>query len=338
LNTDRDSEARGLPVALAERVMVLGGYGVRNVGDEAMLAGILTRLARERVTVVSRNPYETASMHQVTAVTPIRALALLPKHDVLLIGGGGLFSSQMGLAGRLIPTFGLLASLLSVRVIIEGVDIDRQSPAFVRKTLRLLLSRCSSITVRDRVSRDSLATWGVQSQVAPDLSTFMPCAPLDSRFAESLGLRDDRPCVGLCLNGVNSVDEARVLEVMPLVMRRLPNVTFCFIAMSQHPTASHQNDLRLAHQLKERVPELLILEDWLHPQQILGVFCYLSAAVCMRYHSLLFAQRAGVPIVGLPYAEKCRRWLEEAGEDEAPFDADSLTARLEAIVAAPSLV
>jgi len=42
-------------------------------------------------------------------------------------------------------------------------------------------------------------------------------------------------------------------------------------------------------------------------------FSLLAAAVCMRYHSLLFAARAGIPIVAIPYAEKCRTWLDEHG-------------------------
>jgi len=53
----------------------------------------------------------------------------------------------------------------------------------------------------------------------------------------------------------------------------------------------------------------------------------------MRYHSLLFAERAGIPIVPIAYAEKCRHWLEERGlgdVDASPASVvDALRAALE---------
>jgi hypothetical protein len=33
----------------------------------------------------------------------------------------------------------------------------------------------------------------------------------------------------------------------------------------------------------------------------------------MRYHSLLFAERAGIAVLPIPYAPKCDRWLAERG-------------------------
>ncbi len=53
---------------LPDPVLVVGGYGYRNVGDEAILASLLRALEGRRVTVVSRLPAETTAMHGVRAV------------------------------------------------------------------------------------------------------------------------------------------------------------------------------------------------------------------------------------------------------------------------------
>ena len=49
---------------------MVGAYGYRNVGDEAILAGLLTTLGGRRVTVVSRSPAETSALHGVPAIPP----------------------------------------------------------------------------------------------------------------------------------------------------------------------------------------------------------------------------------------------------------------------------
>jgi hypothetical protein len=67
--------------------------------------------------------------------------------------------------------------------------------------------------------------------------------------------------------------------------------------MSQHPFVPAHNDLLLGRRLQLRSPRLAILEGSLRPEEVMAVFGSLSAAVCMRYHSLLFAARAGTPII-----------------------------------------
>jgi polysaccharide pyruvyl transferase WcaK-like protein len=48
----------------------------------------------------------------------------------------------------------------------------------------------------------------------------------------------------------------------------------------------------------------------------------------MRYHSLLFAARAGVPIAAIPYAPKCDAWLREAGLEPVTPTGAALEAHL----------
>src|SRR5690606_26903894 len=99
-------------------VLVVGAYGMGNIGDEAMLAGLLRRLRGRRVTVVSGDPAATRRLHRVKAVSARRASTELARTDAVVIGGGSLFSSHMGRRGRLIPLFGLIASALGKPVVL----------------------------------------------------------------------------------------------------------------------------------------------------------------------------------------------------------------------------
>ena len=54
-----------------------------------------------------------------------------------------------------------------------------------------------------------------------------------------------------------------------------------------------------------------MLDPRVHPAVVLAAFAHLSAAVCMRFHSVLFAHRMGVPVVPVSYAPKVTTWLAE---------------------------
>lgn len=310
------------------RVMILGGYGVRNVGDEAILAGLLPQLdGAGSVTVVSRNPNETKALHGVNAVSPAAALLALLRCDALIVGGGGLFSSDTGPLGRLIPKFCRIAMMRGLPVAFHGVGVYSSASPGLMKEIAQLAIRLTSFTVRDSASVRTLAAIGVESEGVPDLSASMPAAGQDLVRAvlDEAGLETGRPIVGLCLSSINE-RVARYLQLaVPQLCEALPELQFCFIPMSQHPTNVRHNDAAFGLWLKERAPRLRIVAGEHHPSVVLGLFSQLAAAVCVRYHSLLFANRAGVPIVGVPYSEKCQSWLDDHGQQSLDLDHELLT-------------
>jgi polysaccharide pyruvyl transferase WcaK-like protein len=300
----------GLP-SLPDPILILGGSGYRNVGDEAMLAGLLTELGDRRVTVVSRAPAETSGMHGVPAVGVGDAVAALRRHRSILIGGGSLFGSDMGAIGRLLPAFGLWASALGREVALVGIGLDPQPGAAA--LVRRLAHRAKVVRVRDRSSVEVLAGWGIRAEVGPDLSKAMAPAPpaTGAALLRAAGVRLGRPVVGLSLTALAPSLAARVLEAVSGAIDELPETQFCFIPMSQHPFVQAHNDLLLARRLRARQPRVAILEGSHHPAAVLAACGHLTALVGMRYHSLLFAERQAVPLVPISYAPKTRTWLAE---------------------------
>lgn len=317
-------------------VLVIGGYGYRNVGDEAILAGLLTTLGGQRVTVVSRAPAETTAMHGVPAVGVGEALGALRRHRTLLVGGGGLFGRDMGRMGRLLPAFGLLARALGLRLVVDGVGVDADMRGPNRALVRALLRAAGSVTVRDEASARVLREWEIEAVVADDLSARM--APASSRIGRSLlrasGVDERKPVVGLCLTAVDErIGRAAAAAVTDLAAR-YPDLQLCFIPMSQHPFVGTHNDLLLARSLQAAVPRLRIVEGTHHPATILSLFGMLDAVVAMRYHAYLFADRASVPLIPITYADKCASWLAERGMHPVEPTGDALARAMDALLPA----
>ena len=320
---------------LPEPILVVGGYGYRNAGDEAILAGLLVQLGLERsVTVVSRMPAETAATYGVRAISPRRAVLGIRSYRSVIIGGGGLFGRDMGTIGRLLPLYGLLASRLGLHVAILGVGVDPDMRPVAARLLRRLATHAVAFTVRDRRSADILAGWGIAAEVLPDLSAIVQPAPASAgrELLRVAGLDPDRPVVGLALTGLRAHQAAALEGAVAHCVAELPEVQFCFIPMSQHPFVHAHNDLVLGRRLQSQSPRLAVLEGSLNPADLLAVFGCLSATVCMRYHSLLFADRMGSSIIPLPYAPKCEAWIAERGLRAVPLAPATLASAIRGAV------
>ena len=319
--------------------LIVGGYGYRNAGDEAILGGLLQLLGRDDVTVVSRAPAETAATHGVRSIGLPEAPLAVRTHRAIVIGGGGLFGRDMGKLGRLLPLAGLAATAVGREVALIGIGVDREMPRTTALLIARLGARAVSVTVRDEASRVVLAEIGVEARVAPDLSTLVPSAgrAAGGRQLRSLGLDPGRrPVIGLALTAVDAELGGRVREAIKRVVDVRPDLDFCLVPMSRHPFVAGHNDALFAASLVRERPRLRILAVPDDPSQLLGIFEAFAAAVCMRYHSLLFAERAGIPILPVAYAEKCDHWLAERGLGSLAPEAGPLIAGLDALLAESS--
>ena len=313
----------------AKPMLVVGGYGYRNAGDEAILAGLLRVTGRDGVTVVSRMPAETRAVHDVRSVPLGESPAAIARHRGLVIGGGGLFGRDMGLLGRVLPLAGVAAAAAGRDVRVLGVGVDREMPGSARRLLGLLGRRARSVVVRDLKSQEILAELGVPAVVAPDLSSLVPSAgPLvGRRILDAAGFHPGRrPVVGVALAGLNPELAVRMEHALIATIDALPEIEFAVLPMSRHPFVPAHNDAVFANRLVAKRPRLQIVAPPDDTAALLGVYEAFSAAVCMRYHSLLFAERAATPIVPVAYAEKCRHWLDERGLASAEPSPEALTA------------
>ena len=103
--------------------------------------------------------------------------------------------------------------------------------------------------------------------------------------------------VGLALTGVDPALADRVIGATTAAIDALPDAQFCFIPMSRHPWVPSHDDRLFAQRLTLQRPRVAVLDGPLPPDLVLAAIGELSALVAMRYHAMLFASRAGVPLI-----------------------------------------
>ncbi|MEO0456016.1 MAG: polysaccharide pyruvyl transferase family protein [Cyanobacteria bacterium P01_A01_bin.114] len=176
------------------RALICGYYGHYNLGDEAMLAGMLHQLRQWRPeaspTVYSNHPTDTAQRHGVAtfnqaAVYRRRAILrrrlellwTLTQHRYFVLGGGDLLRDgpQRSVAAVwLTPLQQAIA--LRRRSVVWGVSVGEVWRPETAQQIRQVLNTTELIGVRDNGSAEALRSLGVirPIYVGPDLALLRP--------------------------------------------------------------------------------------------------------------------------------------------------------------------
>ena len=153
------------------RVGISGSYGGLNLGDEAILEGIVQQLRAAvpvEITVCSRNPDDTVQRHGVDRAVPVRNLSReqsrqeIAPFDLFILGGGGiLFDAEVGIYLREV----MLAHEEQVLVLVYAISVGPLERPESRTTVKEALDRAAVITVLDRQSQHFLESVGVQQEI-----------------------------------------------------------------------------------------------------------------------------------------------------------------------------
>ena len=189
----------------AFRVGISGSYGGLNLGDEAILQGIIKELRRAlpvEITVFSREADDTRARHQVERVVAVRKLSrdeVLPeiqRLDLLILGGGGiLFDGEAQVFLREV----MLAHEHRVPVMVYAISAGPLKDAAAQAAVRDGLSRAAVVTVRERGARQALEDAGVHREilVTADPALLLEPQPLPKDALRREGLETRRQLVGM---------------------------------------------------------------------------------------------------------------------------------------------
>ena len=150
--------------------MVSGYYGCGNVGDEAVLAGILEAFRRRsgdetEIVALSQNPEATTRLHGIHSayrMSPAIVRETLKGSQLLLSGGGSLLQDTTSLRSLIYYLWVVRVALrmkLPVMFYAQGIGPFRRPIS--RALVRLIANRVNAITVRDEHSFALLKKIGV---------------------------------------------------------------------------------------------------------------------------------------------------------------------------------
>jgi len=159
-----------------KRIVISGWYGNSNLGDEAILAAVLTMIRRvllnAEITVFSDSPEETSLRYQVLSVgrrgwsSRLRRMGALLGADLFILGGGELLYDS-GSGGEAVHWLKevILAKLMCTPSMYfnggVGLVYRRISKYYIRRVCRAM----ELIAVRDDVSRDNLRALGIAGPI-----------------------------------------------------------------------------------------------------------------------------------------------------------------------------
>jgi len=287
------------------KLLVSGFYGFGNLGDEALLAGMLTGLGAHAVTVLSGRPGDTRALHGGTphgvgAAHRLRGLPALVHHDALLSGGGGLLQDKTS-ARSLRYYLGVvaLAKRLGKRVVVYGQSVGPLSPDGRRAVARTLSG--VPVAVRDGASQRLLAELGVAAALVADTALLLP-KPLQKPI-------EDAPALLIPRGGYPEVTAALARLAVAL---HAEGVALAGLAL--HPGED-------AGALAELPPVVARLHAST-PRAALELIAASRYVVSARLHGLILAARAGRPFSGVAYDPKVAAFLAEAGGRTHPNPPD----------------
>lgn len=306
-------------------VGVLGSYGGRNVGDEAILTAMLDRIRSGRpdvhILVFSRNPDYSRSVHPDVEVVGWEGVCReqisvhLRRLSVLVLGGGGiLYDTEARRYLRLARTAQDLGVPVFTYAVGAGPLTDEADCAWSRTTL----SDAAEVTVRDEESKLVLEEAGLSRSVSVTADPALLLEPGDG--GEEL-LRAEAVPRGVRLVGMSVREPGRAAEHLDEegYHQLLANVgDFLVHRLDAHLVfvPMERDDIRHAHAVVSHMADVdrcTVLHGNYSPQQVLDIVAQLDLAIGMRLHFLIFAALADIPLLPLPYAGKVFDFAQQIG-------------------------
>lgn len=297
-------------------VILAGAYGQGNVGDEAMLFGILQQIRKaggeEPVSVVSRKPKggkNPASLLILPARNPVRLRRAMKTARLFLSGGGNLLQDITSRRSLFYYLWQLKAAKdAGCRTMLYAAGLGPLSAAGLRRTSRVL-NRCADRAVfRDRTSLQAALTCGYpreKTEWMADPALEYPCLPKASSDTARIF---EEPYITVCLCTWPQTEEIRrrILDAVNVHASRA-GVGVVLLAMSK-------KDEKLSKALRKTAPgSLRYVACHEDPDVAVRILSGGQMTVSMRLHGLILSVACGVPAIGIACDERIPAFAREAG-------------------------
>lgn len=347
------------------KILILaGGAGYGNVGDEAALSMLLKYLSRSfpfcEILVCTYDPIETEEMHHVNACKLVSSGTLISflSADILAIGGAGLINKSNFFGSGLrhfplylvpgAPTFmlSILAKLLGKKVIFHAVGVTDVPHPVLKLLLPIATNLCDHISVRDSISKKVLEKMGCKKDIQVLLDPVVNLEPIEAEAARLLllqeGINMKGFIVGISLRYVerDSVNRIIVKEFSKIINWLIENkgAEVVFFSMSKHKLKQVENDELIGEEIGSFIrkrDQFSILKGNYTPQEIKAMISQTRLFIGMRLHSIVFSLSMDVPSIGIIYDTKVQAFLQDMGQegiDVNKIDFDEMKRKIDSII------
>lgn len=218
-------------------------------------------------------------------------VARLAKSQVAVFNGEGMIHDRSGYAIRLVGAMAL-ASRLGLRVIATNHTVDAAPGGRLAQAVAAVYPTLDRVYVRETASFDALRALGVgNATLVADAAFVAPAPSTEAAAAACAALA--LPSRFVAVTGSSALKPRRDRAVFTRFCATLrEGFGLPLVAL-----ASTRTDLRLAQATAAAGADLRIIDDSISWSDVMAVIARAEVLAGGRFHSMIFATRAGVPIL-----------------------------------------
>lgn len=310
------------------RAVLFGYLGGENLGDDAMLAGLLSLVRPDvQVTILARDPRAVdvgsrAGVSVLKASLPNALRAILASDFVVRVGGTSFHDEYEGVSHRTIllryiKLCALYAAprLLGKKVSAIGVGAGRITTWYTRLLSKIAMSCCAVLVVRDVQSLRLLRAAGhAQAVLGVDLAyALRPAGRQRSGLAPDAQVgRIGVSTIDLSPYGLVADNGAFWRELGAALASRYPAAEFSIYAFKDNEKESdlESSDI-LAGSLGAAGAGRRIVKRSIGLAALMDDMSRCDIVVASRYHSAILASLHNVPMMIIPYNEKLQHFVDD---------------------------
>ncbi len=345
--------------------IICGFYGNYNLGDEAMLAGMINILRKEQddlsFTVLSNDPddtkkrYSVESIHRFGRKFSIQRFLRILQSQYFILGGGDLLRDSVE-SPVAINWLRILekALLLRRRTMVMGVSVGEiwrpETQAFIPK----ILNQVDLLTVRDIKSKTKLEKLGVSKTI--HVISDLALETLPENLSKHIRPSSQPIQVGISVRHLSNRGRSIDVNTYHNLLHEIASVadflveqygaTVHFLPFRTEKETNHATDDDYVSILNligySRHSAKFVVHRYFESlENLTGLISTLDLMIGMRLHSLILSAGLGVPIVAAEYDSKVRGFMEEIGQSQHSipldcFDKTRLLPLIENILGNPS--
>lgn len=301
-------------------VVMSGYYGFNNTGDEAIMLSMHKNIQQMgdnyHITVLSNKPQETKEKYGIEAVYRFGVkdvLHAIKNCDVLLSGGGSLLQDSTSTRSLMYYlSITAAAKCMRKKVMLYANGIGPVSGKRNRRLVKQVVNKADLITLREENSYEELLSMGVNPKKC--FVTADPVFTMDSiektqarELLQAEGVPMDKPVVVVSVRNWKDMDQFidRFAQLCDTIVETYSR-DIVFLAM-QMP-----NDITVSEKVRKKMKQnAYILKGNYSPYEVMGMISLADFILSMRLHTLIFAARQKVPLIGFIYDPKIEYYLEK---------------------------
>lgn len=296
-------------------ILLLGYYGFKNSGDDALLRSIIQQLSKTdkdlTMEVLSCNPEETKKSFGIDAVSRNNVFSVIRairSSRLLLVGGGTLIQDSTSTKSLLYYLAVIrLAEIFKKEIMLyaNGIGPIKESN---KKITKRILNKVDIITLREEYSAEELKKIGVTKPkiyVTADSVFGMEYKTGENKNKKRYQLVSVRNNKALCENFCR--DMARLCDDMADNY----GISTIFIPFQK------RNDSQITENIRKLMKnESEVFDTECEFGELMTLMENAEICIGMRLHSLIYSVISGVACVGLVYDRKVRAFMDYIGQDD----------------------